>query len=83
MLNYLDRDAALFKASRTALWAAGEPLLARAQAAGVVRPDVEISDVIPMVMGIAKIPAADPEQTKHILRVALDGLRYRADSVAK
>ena len=83
LLNYLDRDAALFKASRTALWAAGEPLLARAQAAGVVRPDVEISDVIPMVMGIAKIPAADPEQTKHILRVALDGLRYRADSAAK
>jgi hypothetical protein len=42
-----------------------------------VRPDVDIADVIQMVMGIAKIPAADPQQTTHILRVALDGLRYR------
>jgi hypothetical protein len=30
-----------------------------------------------MVIGIAKIPSADREQTEHILRVALDGLRYR------
>jgi hypothetical protein len=33
-----------------------------------------------MVMGIAKIPAADPEQNAHILRIALDGLRYRAEA---
>ena len=33
-----------------------------------------------MVIGIAKIPAADPEQTEHILRIALDGLRYRPDT---
>ena len=31
-----------------------------------------------MVVGIAKIPTAEPEQTEHIVRVALDGLRYRA-----
>ena len=30
-----------------------------------------------MVVGIAKIPTSDPEQTRHILRIALDGLRYR------
>jgi hypothetical protein len=30
-----------------------------------------------MVMGIAKIPASDPGQTAHILRIALDGLRYQ------
>ena len=36
-----------------------------------------IGDVIQMVMGIAKIPASDPEQNEHILRIALDGLRYR------
>ena len=61
----------------TALFAAGEPLLKRAQEAGVVRPDVEIGEVIQMVVGIAKIPTADPEQTEHILRIALDGLRYQ------
>src|SRR6476659_8411376 len=37
LTNYLDRDAQLFKSSRAALWAAGEPLLTRAQEAGVVR----------------------------------------------
>jgi AcrR family transcriptional regulator len=77
LMNYLDRDAELFKASRAALWEAGDPLLRRAQASGVVRPDVEIGDVMSMVMGIAKIPSPDPGHTQHILRVALDGLRYR------
>jgi AcrR family transcriptional regulator len=80
LVNYLGRDAQLFRASRAALWEAGEPLLKRAQEAGVVRPDVEIGDVMHMVMGIAKVPAADPEQTRHILRIALDGLRYRPDT---
>ncbi len=42
-----------------------------------MRPDVTIAEVIQMVVGIAKIPAGDPEQTEHILRIALDGLRYR------
>jgi len=80
MLNYVDRDADVFKASRAALFGAGEPLLERAQEAGVVRPDVEIAELIQMVMGIAKIPAGDPRQTEHILRIALDGLRYRPDA---
>ena len=73
------RRAALQGLPRGAV-GAGEPLLKRAQEAGVVRPDVDIGDVIQMVIGIAKIPAADPEQTEHILRIALDGLRYRPDA---
>jgi AcrR family transcriptional regulator len=77
LLNYLDRDAELFRTCRVTLFAAGEPLLTRAQEAGVVRPDVTIDDVISMVIGIAKIPSGDPSQTSHILRIALDGLRYR------
>lgn len=76
MLNYVERDAEVFKTSRAALWSAGGPLLERAQAAGVVRNDVEIGDVMQMVIGIAKIPAADPRQTERMVRVALDGLRY-------
>jgi AcrR family transcriptional regulator len=77
LLNYLDRGAPLFQESRAALFAAGEPLLRRAQEAGEVRPDVEFSEVMHMVMGIGKIPTADPDQTAHVLRIALDGLRYR------
>jgi AcrR family transcriptional regulator len=77
LLNYLDLDAPLFQDCRASLFAAGEPLLKRAQDAGVVRPDVEFSEVMQMVFGIAKIPASDPGQNDHILRIALDGLRYR------
>jgi hypothetical protein len=45
----------------------------------MVRRDVEFSDVMHMVMGITKIPSADPKQIEHILRIALDGLRYRPE----
>lgn len=77
LLNYLDLDAPLFQNCRASLYAAGEPLLERAQEAGAVRSDVEFSQVMQMVMGITKVPASDPGQTAHILRIALDGLRYR------
>ncbi|HYB26524.1 MAG TPA: helix-turn-helix domain-containing protein [Solirubrobacteraceae bacterium] len=80
LLNYVERDAPLFQVCRTSLYAAGEPLLARAQEAGVVRPDVEFPEVMQMLMGIAKIPASDPGQVEHILRIALDGLRYRPEA---
>ena len=80
LLNYLDQDAPLFRDCRTSLFASGEPLLKRGQEAGVVRPDVEFSDVMHMIIGIAKIPASDPGQIDHILRVALDGLRYRPET---
>jgi AcrR family transcriptional regulator len=77
LLNYLEKDAPLFTSCRAVLWAAGEPLLKRAQESGVVRPDVTIGDVIQMVVGIAKIPTSQAGQAEHIVRVALDGLRYR------
>jgi AcrR family transcriptional regulator len=80
LLNYLDKDAALFQESRASLFAAGEPLLKRAQDTGAVRPDIEFPELMHMVIGIGKIPAADPAQTDHILRIALDGLRYRPQS---
>ena len=80
LLNYLDQDAPLFQTCRVTLYAAGEPLLKRAQDAGVVRSDIEFSEVMQMVFAIAKVPTSDPGQTKRMLRVALDGLRYRAEA---
>jgi AcrR family transcriptional regulator len=77
LFEYLERDAPLFQSCRTALFTTAEPLLARAQEAQAVRPDTNLSEIIQMVGGIAKIPAAEPEQIEHILDVALDGLRYR------
>ena len=78
LLEYFDRDAPLFQTCRASLFTAGEPLLQRAQQAGLVRPDTSLSDVIQMVGGIAKIPATEPGQIDHILGIALDGLRYRS-----
>jgi AcrR family transcriptional regulator len=80
LLSYVDRDAPLFQTCRSALYAAGQPLLDRAQQARVVRADTNLTEVIQMVGGIAKIPSSDPEQIDHILEMALDGLRYRAPS---
>src|SRR5919202_1144790 len=68
---------AVFAGCRALLHSAGEPLLRRAQDAGVVRPDVTIDEVVRMVAGIAKIPAEDPAEVQRLLAVALDGLRYR------
>jgi AcrR family transcriptional regulator len=80
LLNYLDRDSALFQVCRTSLYDAGGPMLRRAQEAGAARPDVEFPELMQMLMAISKIPVADPSQTEHMLRIALDGLRYRADA---
>ena len=77
LLDYVDRDAAVFQSCRAALFAAGEPLLKRAQDARVARADTNLHEVIQMIGGIAKIPTGEPGQIDHILDIALDGLRYR------
>jgi AcrR family transcriptional regulator len=72
-----DHNAEVFSNCRAALSAAGEPLVERAQAAGEVRADANIDDVIRMVAAIAKMPAAEPGEIERVLSVALDGLRAR------
>jgi AcrR family transcriptional regulator len=79
MLASMDREDEVFVACRTALTAAGDALLRRAQEAGEVRPDATFADVGRMVGGIAAIPSAEPGQVERILDLALDGLRYRAE----
>lgn len=75
LLDNVDPGAPLFLSCRASLYAAAGPLLERAQAAGVVRRDVELSDVIHLVGGIAKMQSSGPEQVARVLAVALDGLR--------
>jgi AcrR family transcriptional regulator len=75
LLEYVDRDAHLFQACRASMNAAGEPLLARAQAAGEVRRDTDLAEVIQLVVGVAKLPGAAPGQVEHLLEIVLDGLR--------
>jgi AcrR family transcriptional regulator len=82
LLAHLDRDAEFFRGCRAAFYAAGEPLLRRAQDARAVRADTSFDEVIQMVSGIAKISTAAPEQIDRILDIALDGLRYQAPDTA-
>ena len=76
-LMEVDRDAAVFTCCRSAMYAAGEPLLARAQASGAARADVELPEVIQLVIGVAKLPSSEPGQAEHLLEIVLDGLRAR------
>jgi AcrR family transcriptional regulator len=77
LFEYIDRDSEVFRTCGDAISAAGEPLLRRAQQAGVVRPDAKFVDVARMVGAVAVIKTTDDEQVQRILDVALDGLRYR------
>jgi AcrR family transcriptional regulator len=79
LFAYVDRDSPVFSSCANAIYGAGEDLLKRAQEAGAVRPDVDISDVTKMVGGIAAIRTADAEQIDRILGLALDGLRVATE----
>jgi AcrR family transcriptional regulator len=74
----LNRDSEMFRTCREAMYAAGEPLLARAQEAGEVRLDVSFDDVLRLVTGITAVGFVDAEQREHVLGIALDGVRIRS-----
>jgi AcrR family transcriptional regulator len=80
LFTYVDRDADVFQHCHRLFYEAGEPLLKRAQEAQLVRGDTDITDVVRMVVGIAKIPSATPEQIDRVLDMALDGLRFNASA---
>jgi AcrR family transcriptional regulator len=82
LFAHMGPEAEVFLSCRAAIYTTGEPLLARAQQAGVVRPDTDFTEVIRMVGGIAKIAPADPSQIARILDLALDGLRFTLPSPA-
>jgi len=71
----LNRDSDMFRSSRKAMYAAGEPLLQRAQQAGEARLDASFDDVLRLVTGITAAGFVDDEQRERVLAFALDGLR--------
>ena len=73
----LNRDSEMFRSSRTAMYAAGEPLLERAQQAGEARLDASFDDVLRLVTGITATGFVDDQQRERVLAIALDGLRLR------
>lgn len=77
LMNYVSRDCEVFQSCRADLFETGEPVLHRAQEAGVLRTDTDFAEVIQLIGGIAKIEETAPGQREHILDIALDGLRQR------
>ena len=75
LIDALNRESIAFKACREVLYGAGGPLLVRAQAAGLVRTDTDIDDVMRMVTGITSYGYASPAQRDRVLAIALDGLK--------
>jgi AcrR family transcriptional regulator len=77
LLDGLNKESPVLLSCRNSLYEAGEPLLQRAQEAGVVRADATIGDVIRMVTGIAGVAFDDDEQRDRVIAMAIDGLRTR------
>jgi len=60
--------------------AAGGALLERAQAAGSIRTDTDVDDVLKLVHGVAAATENDPDraaQAERLLGLILDGLRVQ------
>lgn len=77
LIEGLNKESPVLLSCRTSLYDAGAPLIARAQAAGELRKDAEIGDVIRMVSGIAGVAFDDDEQRDRVIAMAIDGLRAR------
>jgi AcrR family transcriptional regulator len=77
MSEAINRDSEMMRGSRERMYAAGGPLLTRAQAAGVARTDLSFDDLLRLVSGITAGGYVDDEQRERVLIVALDGVRAR------
>ena len=71
----LDGESEIFDACRDSLYAAGGPLLQRAQEAGVARKDMDIGDLLRLVSGVTGTAFVDDAQRDRVLGIALDGVR--------
>jgi AcrR family transcriptional regulator len=70
------RNNPIFSSCRTAIFAAGEPLLQRAQEAGAARSDTSFDDVLRLLGGVTMLDVPR-EQMRRVLGIAVDGLRAR------
>jgi AcrR family transcriptional regulator len=71
----LNDESEIFQSCRDSMFAAGGPLLERAQRAGVARPDMDFTDLLRMVAGITATVFDDDAQRDRVLAIALDGVR--------
>ncbi|WP_369393621.1 TetR/AcrR family transcriptional regulator [Streptomyces sp. CG1] len=71
----LNDESEIFQTCRDSMYAAGGPLLERAQKAGAARPDMDFTDLLRMVAGITATAFDDDAQRDRVLAIALDGVR--------
>lgn len=76
LLQHVDHDDPVFDTNRARVLAAGGPLLAAAQAAGEIRDDLTLEQVLDLTIAVGRVDGA-PDYVEPILRAALDGLRPR------
>jgi AcrR family transcriptional regulator len=83
LLATLGKDSDLLSSCGQVIRGAAESLLARAQQAGVVRPDADAGDLIRLVHAVniaTERRPADPGQADQMLALILDGLRPPPDA---
>lgn len=80
LIEHTGGDDPVFGRNRARVLAAGQPLLIAAQAAGEIRDDLTLEQILDLVVGVAKIQG-DSAHVRPILCAALDGLRAPATGV--
>ena len=80
LIDSLGRDSELISVCSLRMNDTVDRLLAHAQGAGVLRPDISAKDVLRLVHGIVMACEQSPSDTDRLLDVMLDGLRARGRS---
>ena len=75
LMDSLGKDSELISACSLRMRDTLDRLLAHAQQAGVLRPDVTAHDVLRLVHGIVMATETAPQDTDRLLGMMLDGLR--------
>jgi AcrR family transcriptional regulator len=77
MLQGLNKDSDMFRVCRAAMNNAASPLYERAEAAGEIRTDTSLDDVLRLVSGVTASHYESDEQRERVLALALDAIRTR------
>jgi AcrR family transcriptional regulator len=75
LMDALGKDSPFFKSCKVNVREAGDLLMDRAKAAGEVRPEIDLADLMRLVGGITHSPDLDPVQATRMLDIVLAGIR--------
>lgn len=75
LTDALGKDSEFFQACKVNVREAGELLFQNAKQAGVIRPELDLMDVLRLVGGITMGRDTDPDQADRLLDIVLAGLR--------